>query len=82
MKVKAITSFDSRLIIHEFSTQKQAFETLPFIRKWDIWIKSDGEIRYHSKQAIKYWNDRKVNDPIHGTRIKHLESGETEYEYY
>lgn len=65
-----ITAVGKTLIVHEFETEILALSEMPFITEWEKW-EQDKKIRYHSKKAIKYWNDRNVLEHIQSTWIIH-----------
>lgn len=84
MKCKAITATDDSLIVHEFDSEEDALLTIPFIKRWKRhteWL-DDGVIRYHSKQAEKYWRKQKLKDKIKGVIITRDDKGKKHYKYY
>lgn len=68
MKTYAITATQDRLIVHEFENEKQALIKMPMISTWERLEWSD-QIRYHSKQANRFWKNRKINDKIPSTTM-------------
>lgn len=71
-KTLAITAVHQTLICHEFESEAEALRILPYIKKWsrETWDKRY-DARYHSKEAIKYWDSRKLSDKIKSTTIIH-----------
>lgn len=70
-KAVAINCIFDVLIAHFFETETELLKTMPWCKRWQRETFDKPRIRYHSKQAIEYWDKRKINDPIKSTAVYH-----------
>lgn len=81
MNTVAITAVDNILVGHYFDSEAEALKKFPFIRSWGRHTFDPRKIRYHSKQAEKYWRSRQLSDPITSTAIYYKNGVPVRYEY-
>lgn len=80
----AITAIgQSMLVCHYFISEEELLKTKPWVRRWERETFDERHIRYHSKKAIKYWdNHQKLSDKIVSLAIYYADGKEIKRVYH